>query len=272
MFQGFDSIEGVEEYCRDFLSNYSKIILYGYSRVGHTHHWIMVALKKALDSMVIDPKSVLMLDGTSNFSEELFENSLILGNINADDPDGKLPLLDSSDYIMHDHNPGKFIGKREKYSDLVKKGKCVFYRVFRRYSYENESYERVLNKEAHEWSDELKMLSIPWATNLLPNEFQKKHVYPVPKNRDVVFVGTIWKPNEDQITELALACEKYDLRFVHYGKNFTGYTFPVGINAVSFQDYISEEEHQRVQHTTYQLIIICLQGKWKQPEIDMKNQ
>ena len=157
-----------------------------------------------------------------------------------------MPIIDSADYIIHDHNPGRFESKRERYSSAVKKGRCIFYRVFRKYSGPEDSFERILNYEAHEWSKELKMLSIPWATNLLPNEFPKKPVYPVPKNRDVVFVGTIWKPNENQISEIASSCTRHGLRFVHYGKNFSGYEFPEGSNVLSSQDYISEEEHQKV--------------------------
>lgn len=246
MFQEFESNDKVEEYCKSVLSRYSKIILFGYNKVGHTHHWIMLALKKALDSLATKPQSVVMLDNSSDLSEEIFENSVVFGNINLNDPDEMIPILDSADYIMHDHNPGKFESKRRKYSSLVKKGKCVFYRVFREYSHPEDSFEKILNQEAHEWSNEMKMLSIPWATNLLPNEFQDKQSFPIPENRDVVFVGTLWKPIEDQISELAIACTKYDLRFVHYGKNLSGYVFPHGVNVVSSQDYISEEYHQEL--------------------------
>ena len=52
--------------------------------------------------------------------------------------------------------------------------------------------------------------------------------------------------NEDQISELAIACTNHGLRLVHHGKNFLGYEFPEGVNAISSQNYISEEEHQKV--------------------------
>ena len=246
MFLDFQSADQTQNYCKSVLKKYSTIILYGYSDIGHTHHWIMVALEKALLSLATKSQSVIMLSKSSEFSEEIFENSIVFGNINQDNPDENMPIIDSADYIIHDHNPGRFESKRERYSKSVKNGRCVFYRVFRKYSGPEDPFERILNYEAHEWSRELKMLSIPWATNLLPNELPKKPAYPVPENRDVVFVGTIWKPNENQISELAKSCTRHGLRFVHYGKNFSGYKFPDGANVISSQDYISEEEHQKV--------------------------
>jgi len=211
----------------------------------------MVALKKALDSLATNAQEVIMLDDFTEFSDEVFSNSIVFGNINLGG-DGsfhigsKMPLMESTDYIIHDHNPGKFGPLRERYSRQVENGRCIFYRVFREYSHPEEPFEKILDMEAHEWSESKKMLSIPWATNLLPNEFPDKLPFPAIHNRDVVFVGTIWGANEGEISELAIACTNHGLRFVHYGKNFRGYQFPKGVNAISSQEYISEEEHQKV--------------------------
>jgi hypothetical protein len=186
---------------QQYMKRFNKVVVWGVkSDINYTHGYIHSHFYHTLKKL-----------GTETvWVEDLMENQVLVQPndlvIAAEVFCANLPLLDKVYYCFHNcsHEMRQKIDQRYKLTLQV--------------------YVNTLEKDSEPWgpvtyfNHHSKTLYQPWATDLLPEEFQA----PVPEERlnHLYWVGSIWnneldQGNEKQIAELQDILAKYNIEFKH---------------------------------------------------------
>lgn len=237
-----------------------RIVLWGYKTPRHTHHWVMVAIHRALEFALRDTGlDVVWLDNVSALEPELLDDAIVLGNLNTDRVDHCMPLRGRATYISHDHTNGRADASR--YGDLIAAGRTVFYRVYRGWGLED--FEAIPGHPLAFAVPEAHTCVMLWATDLLPAEIEdtwrRVEAEGGARRRNVVFVGTVWHRNQESIVELAQACADRGLCFEQFGRiKPVRVPWPSGPNVrVGGQSISNDEQLRRIREA---LLAPALQG------------
>ncbi len=242
-----------------------KVVIYGYKEKIHTHYWIQSAFYRAfafLQEAGI-PFELTWDDNRSLLRSKDLENTLVIGNLNVGNVDFALPLTDKAYYIVHNHAPKRLNARR--YRNLKEAGRCITFEVFRGKVYDDT--HAPINKEpCHALSILHSNAVLTWGTDLLPDEIEqniekvRSEFSQNKQNRQVVFVGSIWRVNKDAITDVINYCIENNLSFDQYGGYVVKDFNPCTHSNVSFhKQYIDLETNAKLIRDAY--IAPAIQGK-----------
>lgn len=181
-----------------------KFIVWGHEHYSHTHSYIHYGYFKAAQSLGWD---VEWLINTK-------ENALKLGNTDEflffteGQVDSYMPINSKSFYILHNCDSKKYESIPVK--NKLNLGVYVNYRILK-------NTIPLENKLFHYWQEDINMLYMPWATDILPDEINENIKNLDRKNNGkVVFLGSCWggyHGNIDELTNLSNGCKKINLPF-----------------------------------------------------------
>lgn len=246
-----------------------RVLLHGYRTPSHTHHWVMWAIERAWAYILRDRPDVELrwADNRTALSEASLAGAVVWGNLNVDRVDYTLPVVPDTFYVMHDHHPGMRLAG--DYAEHVASGRGLLYEVFR--GHDDADARPVDELPAHTWSPARGVARITWGTDLLPAEIAANRalVLEAPPRRppgDVVFVGSAWRSNADDLALLAEAAVERGLRFVHHGRVLQGVRWPEHPRVVSHDGSLSHEDNVRLVREA--LIAPAFQGQAQLPNPD----
>ncbi|MFN3198354.1 MAG: hypothetical protein ACE366_08065 [Bradymonadia bacterium] len=226
-----------------------KVVLYGYTRRDHTHHWVMAAIHRAFELILADTPEISLhwVDNRSRGLMRTLEDAVVFGNINADKVHWAMPLVPSAHYILHNHAPKDLTV--DPFAEYIEAGRCVFYDVFR--GRPEGDYVPVEGEPCHYTSLSEANLTITWATDLLPGEIAEnaervKGLSSDADRREVVFVGSLWRANADEMVELAQHTVDRGLVFTHYGRQLLQAPWPEHADVKVHTGSVSFEENMRL--------------------------
>lgn len=239
-----------------------RVLLHGYRTPSHTHHWVMWAIERAWAHVLRDRPEVELrwADNRNPPPESWLEGAVVWGNLNVDRVDYTLPLVPGALYVMHDHHPGRT--PAADYAEHVASGRALLYEVFR--GHDDPEARMVDEVPVHTWSPGRGVARITWGTDLLPAEIadNRARVLAGPPRRppgDVVFVGSAWRNNADDLVALAEAAVERGLRFAHHGRIMQGVRWPEHPMVVSSDGSVSHEDNVRLVREA--LIAPAFQGR-----------
>lgn len=182
---------------------FNKVVIWGHKLHSHTHSYIHNAFYRAFKHLGYQTYWFDNSDNVANFD---FSNSLFITESQVDQ---KIPVRDDCRYILHNCNP-------QKYQKLLDCGKCINLQVYvddvanrpELIKIEDCIYQDLTNK----------LIYMPWATDLLPDEIdQLKNNIPQRSNT-VYWIGTVgggFFGNDTQINPFKGACLKNKINFQH---------------------------------------------------------
>ncbi|MCS6798186.1 MAG: hypothetical protein NZ898_06615 [Myxococcota bacterium] len=253
-----------------------RVIVHGYRRPRHTHHWIQLALYRALReaSRQLGTFDVAWRDNRDALRASECEDTLFVANANVDRPDANLPLHPRAWYLVHDHAPGRL--SLERYAPLVRAGRCVFFEVFRGRP-ADASWEPIADEPLHWVRADRTRAVLTWATDLLPAQIDANidRVRRAPRSRPdartVCFVGSVWRSNETELREVVAFCARHGLRFEQWGGYVArgrGERWP-GEVVIHATDVSPEQNAQLVREA---LLAPAIQGRAQMPHcVDVGN-
>jgi len=155
------------------MRKFNKIILWGYKLYSHTNSFIYAGFKKAFEHMGYDAKWYF---DEEDHSAENFNDCLFFA---FEGQERNIPLNKTSRYILHNINPAKYIDAGCKVLSIQTFNKDVF-------AYDN--IIKLSNCTGYLKGEISDIVFMPWATNLLPGEFN----FDLPKTRfnQCVWIGT----------------------------------------------------------------------------------
>jgi hypothetical protein len=259
-----------------------RVLLHGYRTPSHTHHWVMWAIERAWAYILRDRPDVELrwIDNRSAVSESSLVRAVVWGNLNVDHVDYTLPIVPDAFYVMHDHHPSE--QSAHDYAEHVACGRGLLYEVFR--GHDDPDARPVDELSVHTWSPARGVARITWATDLLPAEIASNRalVLRSPPRRppgDVVFVGSAWRNNADDLAALAEAAVERGLRFVHHGRIMQRVRWPEHPQpehpqpehpqVVSIDGSLSHAENVRLVREA--LIAPAFQGRAQLPNTDERG-
>lgn len=254
----------------------ARVIVWGYRTPSHTHHWVMVAIHRALEHALrgdADAPELLWLDNRTVGDPAVFDDALVLGNVNVDHVDHCLPLRRRGLYVMHDHAPGRL--ELSRYGALRPAGRVLFYEVFR--ARPAATYSPVADQPLCYVDAAGERVVMSWATDLLPHEIAEAWEAVVARGqpsgpREVVFVGSSWKANATELASLARETVARGLEYVHYGRELVPTDWPESPHVHVHRGSISMADNiARVREAT---LAPALQGahQLRNPEGDAPGQ
>ncbi len=181
-----------------------KFIVWGHEHYSHTHSYIHYGYFKAAQHLGWDVEWLTnTIENQSKFSntdEYLFFTE---GQV-----DSNIPINPNAFYILHNCD-------LEKYKSVPEKNKlCLGVYVNYRILHNTIPIE---NKPFHYWQEDINMLYMPWATDILPNEIDeniknlgREH------NGKVVFLGSCsggYHGNINEVNALSKGCKDNHLEF-----------------------------------------------------------
>lgn len=176
------------------------------------------------------------LDETDDISNFDFSNSLFLTECQADK---NLPIRNDCFYILHNC-------EFKKYEHLYKNNQCILLQVYTNdcLKYKLEKLDPFVYANYQE-----KIICMPWATDLLPDEIDeiKNNVSTIIRTNQVNFIGTIGggvHGNENEINPFVKACQENNIEFQ---------------TLINFKT--TAEENQKIIQNSY--MAPALQGKWQ---------
>ncbi len=228
---------------------------------GHTHRYIHLAWFRSLIDIVMhdvgdQPFQVCWFDETSALDAGDVEHSLIFTSPSHGSWMHKgLPRLpddnDSTFFVLHSI-PESDITMELFESKNIKKSNVIFWTVHGTVGVRKSQskWNNVENSNYIYWMASSRRLHIPWASDQTPweIEIQKSKVVTrysarrkseststsegsektigdrladLGASRDIVFVGTVWPSNAEEIRLMVAAAEHLGLRFVLYGEIWT---------------------------------------------------
>ncbi|MCX4248059.1 hypothetical protein [Paraliomyxa miuraensis] len=250
-----------------------RVVLHGYRGRSHTHHWVMWAIERAWIHILRDRPDVSLCwaDNRNPLPFEALEQAVVWGNVNVDRVDYTLPIVPGACYVMHDHHPGRT--STADYAEHVASGRALFYEVFRGH---DDPDARPVDGEVpvHTWSPARGVARITWGTDLLPDEIAHNRELVVaagPRRPpgEVVFVGSAWRNNADDLAALAQAAVERGLRFVHHGRVMTDVRWPDHPMVVSTDGSVSHDDNVRLVREA--LVAPAFQGKAQLPNPDERG-
>lgn len=186
--------------------DFDQVVIWGHPLHSHTHSYIHAAFFKTFTALGY---KTLWLHNNSDVSSVDFRNSLFITEGQADQ---NIPLRDDCWYILHNCN-------HTKYHDLFLKNRGIVLQV-----YTHDVLDRPVQKiEPCIYYDvEGKIIYMPWATDLLPEEIDLiKQSMTTKKQHFVTFVGSIeggYFGNASQINQFKKACAENKISFIHKTK------------------------------------------------------
>lgn len=201
----------METEARDF---FSKVIIWGHPLHSHTHSYIHAAFYRAFEYLGYE---VYWVENMEQLEGVDVRNALF---ITEGQVDGEMPKRKDCYYIVHNWNP-------DLYQEVFTENRCIVLQV-----YTHDCLPCVTEKVAdyiYSNTDE-KMIFMPWATDLLPDEIDRIKKYRKKKKKEfrgrkkreriVNWVGTIGEGfygNYLEITGFKKACEENNIPFNQYG-------------------------------------------------------
>lgn len=181
--------------------NFNKVIVWGYPLGGHTHSYVHDAFSRAFKSLGYDTIHVNDLE----MYHDALKNEANCLYITSSGADSWIPIRKDCVYITHNCGPLKYmdvnnlrlqvaIDSTANLNEIEKVSDCSYY-----------------EKNNH-------TIHMPWATNLLPDEFDFDAVN-VPKENNIYWVGTIDSTsrfeNIKNIEQFRKACNENNISFIH---------------------------------------------------------
>ena len=224
-----------------------KVVIWGHKLHTSTHSYIHGAWFKCFNYLNIE---TIWLDNNSNIKEINFDNSLFLTEGQVDN---NMPININSYYILHN------CWTLEKYKELIKKKRVIIINKFENIV-RDFNYSLFKNLKLHYYKPDNIILSLPWATDLLPYEIDKNiDIFDLKKiKKEASFVGTVWKDanskfisNVYEMSTFSKQCEENNIKYT-LNKNNTRY---------GYQEEISYEENEKLTQNC--LYCPALQMQWQ---------
>lgn len=187
----------------------NKVVIWGHKLHSHTHSYIHNAFYRAFKSMGYE---TYWFDNQDRVSDFDFSHSLFITEGQAD---GEMPVREDCYYILHNT-------KADKYKQLIKQGKAIILQV-----YSDDCLQQELTKIAPciYVNISKRIIHMPWATDLLPNEIntikkrvERKFAHKHKRRKYVCWIGTYGThgpfQNATEITPFVDASKKEGARFV----------------------------------------------------------
>jgi hypothetical protein len=152
---------------------FKKVIIWGHKLHTHTHSYIHYAFFKAFENMGYE---TLWLDSSDDISGINFSESLFLTEGGVD---SGIPLIKGSHYILHNCKTEKYIQAECKFIILQ--------------VYTNDTLNRgeeISPGTVIQFAEDVNVLYMPWATNLLPHEIDLNDATNIMGIKNCVFVGS----------------------------------------------------------------------------------
>lgn len=184
---------------------FSKVIIWGHPLHSHTHSYIHEAFYRGFIYLGYETYWVKSIDQLNNIDlhQALF--------ITEGQVDAAIPKRDDCYYIVHNWNP-------DDYQELFKNNRCLLLQVYTHdcLPYVTEKIEDCIYGNSKE-----KMIFMPWATDLLPDEIDqiKQQVTIEAKEPVINWVGTIGGGrfgNQVEIDGFKEACQESGISFIQY--------------------------------------------------------
>lgn len=182
----------------------NKVVIWGHKLHSHTHSYIHQSFYKTFKYLSYDTYWFDDADDVSHFD---FSRALFIAEGQADK---KIPIRNDCFYILH-----HCLHTSEKYKALFEAGRIIALEV-----YSDDVLERknCIKKDECIYYDFIsKVIYMPWATDLLPEEIDAiKKQMPFKQIPTVYWIGTIGRGewgNLDQIAPFALACWHNKIQF-----------------------------------------------------------
>ena len=193
----------------------NKVVIWGHKLHNSTHSYIHGAWVKTFKYLNME---VLWLDNEDNINNINFDNCLFFTEGNVD---GKIPINLNSYYILH--NCWDFGGK---YKNLIQEKRVIVIQKFENIV-RNNDYHIFNNLKLHYYHKNNIILSLPWATDLIPNEIDENidsfHLNNLEKK--AIFVGSRWKDenhwaidNTKIVDDFRYQCQKKNIKYKHYSQ------------------------------------------------------
>jgi len=184
---------------------FSKVVIWGHPLHSHTHSYIHAAFFKAFKHLGYETYWVSTPEELKNID---IHNALFLTEGQVDD---KMPKRLDCYYILHNWNPNN-------YQELFSHNRCILLQV---YTHDCLRYSFQKIDDYIYCDDEQKLIFMPWATDLLPEEIDriKKHlIFSRQNNNNINWIGTIGKGrfgNHEEIDDFKRACTENNIYFRH---------------------------------------------------------
>lgn len=215
------------------------LVVHGLLTSQHTHKFIHEAIYKTFEYLKNNNNKNMEIhwidDKETNIYDNKESNFLIFSSPHYE-TDLHLPIIENAYYILHFNKINIKTNKKiDKYDDLLKRKKAIKYIEFR---YINNKASKI--EDTFFWHED-NAVHLPWATNLLPYEIDKKIVElallkKVPhEKKNSYFCGSVWRSNEKEIELWKSLCNKHGIEpefvneydeSVHQEKIRTSYIAP----------------------------------------------
>lgn len=183
---------------------FNKVIIWGYPLHSHTHSYIHYAFHKAFRFLGYD---TYWVTDSTNMDKFDFSNSLFITM--GDTVNKKMPVRTDCTYILHNCDAHRF-------KKVLDSGNAIQLQVYTHDALKNHTdVEKIDTCMYYSLRD--KVIYLPWATDLLPDEIeQQKQQNRNIRNNAVSFVGSIYggmQGNVAEITRFMRACKKNNVHF-----------------------------------------------------------
>lgn len=160
----------------------NKVIIYGHKLHTHTSSYVHYGYYKAFTELGYD---TLWIDDNDDVSNINFDNCIFFTEGQVDK---KIPLNNSSFYILHNCN-------KEKYENINKKINIQFFHNSIEKPQPNDQHYSFTTSEKLDKINNFTYLSKstlyqPWATDLLPKEIDLNNARNEINNKECVWIGT----------------------------------------------------------------------------------
>ena len=205
-----------------------KIVIWGHPLHSHTHSYIHYAFYRAFKHLGFE---TYWFDSIADVNIDLSDSVFIVeGQV-----DGNIPIIKSSKYLIHNCDDSKYIDSG------------VFYRKLQVYSHVVLERDCEKINECEYYQDSVKTLYQPWATDLLPHEFDN---YPVidsfnTSNKVINWVGSVMQGQHGNYPCL---------------EEFAGIA---SLNDVQFMVHRNIEPSESIKLIRDSYMAPALQGKWQ---------
>jgi hypothetical protein len=185
--------------------SFHQVIIWGHKLHTHTHSYVHEAFYRSFRYLGYDTYWFSDEDDVSQFD---FSRSLF---ITEGQVDKKIPIRSDCYYILHNC-------VAEKYQNLFDNGRCIFLQV-----YTNDcitSCSDIIKRDAFIYSSlKGRIIFMPWATDLLPNEIEhiQSSLHTIKRRNHVYFIGTIGTSifgNVEQVAPFKNACKEQNIDFI----------------------------------------------------------
>lgn len=180
-----------------------KVIIWGHKLHSHTHSYIHWAFERTFKHLGYD---TYWFDNKDDITDFDFTHSLF---ITEGQVDQEIPVREDCFYILHNC-------KRDKYQHLYDRNHAILLQVYTHDCLQNN----VAQVDDFIYANlEQKIIYMPWATDLLPEEIEKnKQKIVTEKKNEFVYVGSVWGGtfgNIDQVNRYKIAAKENNVAYNH---------------------------------------------------------